>query len=212
MRQHLVWIAALAALAPGGAGAEETSWIFSRSAYTHSPVTGQRIAQYCPEQPSFLRYDDTYQQSGYRHNLITIGSGDNADRTNIVQTWGLGLAIRPYGEWERPYRPYATPYSVGRLRGLSEPRDDALQRLAESLRRRPDAARIRAELSARIRSPTVRRAGSRLVSFPTVQGGGAVPGGGPSAGGPGPSGPTPSPPSPAVGSPPAPAPNPHPGP
>ncbi len=122
MRQHLVWIAALAALPPGGAGAEETSWIFSAPAYTHSPATGQRVAQYCPEQPSYLRYDDTYQESGYRHNLITIGSGSNADRTNIVQTWGLGLAIRPYGEWEHPYRPCATPYSAwGGYGGVQNP-------------------------------------------------------------------------------------------
>jgi hypothetical protein len=27
-----------------------------------------------------------------------------------VQTWGQGTAIRPYGEWEYPYRAGATPY------------------------------------------------------------------------------------------------------
>ena len=121
MRQHLVWIAALAALAPAARRRKRPSWIFSRTAYTHSPVTGQRIAQYCPEQPSYLRYDDTYQQSGYRHNLITIGSGDNVDHMNIVETWGLGLAIRPYGEWECPYRPYATPYTWTGYGGYPNP-------------------------------------------------------------------------------------------
>ena len=82
------------------------SWIFRPGYYTHSPVTGQRVAQYEPEQPSIVPTDPTYQESGYRHQLVQAGN----DRLNIVQTWGAGTAIRPYGEWEYPYRAGATPF------------------------------------------------------------------------------------------------------
>jgi hypothetical protein len=106
----VVFIAVLFAFAPWGAGAEESSWIFLPSHYTHSPVTGLRVAQYQPEEPAVLRSDPTYQESGYRHQESTIGFGSGADHVNVVQTWGLGTSIRPYGEWEYPYRPGATPY------------------------------------------------------------------------------------------------------
>ena len=207
MRQHLVWIAALAALAPSGARAEETSWIFSRSAYTHSPATGQRIAQYRPEQPSCLRYDDTYQESGYRHNLITIGSGSNADRTNIVQTWGLGLAIRPYGEWEYPYRPFATPYTYGGYGGFPNP-----GMTPYNAWQNPYAAGVMQRGYGPNYGPYPQSFGppgglplGQSFNGPGV---GAGPGAGPSAGGPGAPGPISSPP-PGGGSPP-PTPNPPP--
>ena len=74
--------------------------------YTHSPVTGQRVAQYEPEQPSIVPVDPTYQESGYRHQLIQLGT----DNLNLVQTWGEGTAIRPYGEWQYPFRAGATPF------------------------------------------------------------------------------------------------------
>ena len=216
MRKHLVWIAALAALAPSGAWAEETSWIFFRSAYTHSPMTGERVAQYCPEQPAYLRYDDTYQESGYRHNLITIGSGSNADRTNIVQTWGLGLAIRPYGEWEHPYRPYATPYSAWGGYGGGGYGDGMTPSNAWQ---NPYAAGPMQQGCGPNSCPYPQPFGPPGVQpfgqFSNGHGGGTGPGGGLSAGGPGPSGPAPSP-HPGGGSPP-PTPSPsgphsHPGP
>ena len=110
MRLQLAWTLALAAL-PAAAGADDGSWIFAPTRYTHSPLDGQRVVQYCPEAPAILRYDDTYQESGYRHNTISLCAGDSADHLHLLQTWGLGLGIRPYGEWEYPYRPGATPYS-----------------------------------------------------------------------------------------------------
>jgi hypothetical protein len=109
MRLQLAWTLALAAL-PAAAAAEEGSWIFAPARYTHSPLTGQRVVQYSPEAPAFLRYDDTYQESGYRHNTLSLCVGDSADHLHVLQTWGLGVGIRPYGEWEYPYRPGATPY------------------------------------------------------------------------------------------------------
>ncbi len=110
MRLQLASILALAALMPAGAIADDSSWIFAPAHYTHSPETGQRVVQYSPGAPAYLRYDDTYLESGYRHNTISICAGDSTDHLHIVQTWGQGLLIRPYGEWEYPYRPGATPY------------------------------------------------------------------------------------------------------
>lgn len=106
----LALVAILSVTAPLGAQAEEDSWIFRASYYSHSPVDGQRVAQYCPESPSVVRFDPTYQESGYRHNESNIRVGTSADHLHVVQTWGMGDAIRPYGEWEFPFRAGATPY------------------------------------------------------------------------------------------------------
>jgi hypothetical protein len=90
---------------------EETSWIFRPSYFSHDPDTGQRVAQYEPERTSYYRDDPTYMESGYRHYEYEIyGPGGAADHLHVVQTWGLGDLIRPYGEWEYPYRAGATPY------------------------------------------------------------------------------------------------------
>ena len=82
------------------------SWIFLPGYYTHSPVTGQRVAQYgrsnrrsCPPIRRTRR-----AATGIR--LIQVGT----EWLNLVQTWGAGTAIRPYGEWEYPYRAGATPF------------------------------------------------------------------------------------------------------
>lgn len=112
MKLHLAILAVVPVLAPLGLKAEETSWIFRPSTYSHSPVTGARVAQYQPEEPAVLRFDPTYQESGYRQNHTSIRAGDGgADNMHIVQTWGAGESIRPYGEWQYPFRPGATPYT-----------------------------------------------------------------------------------------------------
>ena len=63
------------------------------------------MAQYQPEKPAYLRDDDTYMESGYRHMESTLQVGNSSDHLHVVQTWGQGDLIRPYGEWEFPYRP-----------------------------------------------------------------------------------------------------------
>ncbi len=88
------------------AQASDVSWVFLPGYYTHSPETGERVAQYEPERPSIVPSDPSYQESGYRHQVIQNGT----DVLNLVQTWGAGTAIRPYGEWEYPYRAGATPF------------------------------------------------------------------------------------------------------
>ncbi len=124
MKWHLavlMSIPALAALTSARAGCdcpmifcsdqEETSWIFRPSYFSHDPDTGKRVDQYEPEQISYYRDDPTYMESGYRHYDYEIyGPGGAADHLHVVQTWGLGELIRPYGEWEFPYRAGATPY------------------------------------------------------------------------------------------------------
>jgi hypothetical protein len=110
MRLSLVFTAALVALTPVGVGAEGPSWIFRPACYSHSPVNGQRVAQYCPEAPALTWADDTYLESGYRHITTSIQVGNTSDHTHVVQTWGQGQFIRPYGEWEYPFRAGATPY------------------------------------------------------------------------------------------------------
>ncbi len=106
MRPHHAILFVLSVFVVPAAHASDASWIFNPGYYTHSPATGQRVAQYEPERPSIVPVDPTYQESGYRHQLIQVGT----DWLNLVQTWGAGTAIRPYGEWEYPYRPGATPY------------------------------------------------------------------------------------------------------
>jgi hypothetical protein len=106
MKRHHAILFVLSIFSACTAQASDVSWMFQPGYYTHSPTTGQRVAQYEPEKPAYATIDPTYQESGYRHELIQAGN----EWVNIVQTWGAGTAIRPYGEWEYPYRAGATPY------------------------------------------------------------------------------------------------------
>ncbi|HUT09173.1 MAG TPA: hypothetical protein VMY42_01630 [Thermoguttaceae bacterium] len=111
MRRHLVFLMAIATLSPASTARAEASWIFRPSTYSHDPQTGKRVHQFAPKQPAYKRDDSTYFQSGYRHRRWTLrGPDGSADRLHVVDTWGAGEAIRPYGEWQYPYRAGATPY------------------------------------------------------------------------------------------------------
>ncbi|MFH1921599.1 MAG: hypothetical protein ABIP48_17175 [Planctomycetota bacterium] len=111
MTRHLCSLVAFSAIALVFAGrAEAASWIFQPSSFTHDPATGKRVAQFAPKKTPYVRGDASFRQSAYRHHRSTIRVGDSADRMHIVETWGEGEAIRPYGEWQRPYREGATPY------------------------------------------------------------------------------------------------------
>jgi hypothetical protein len=112
----LVTLAALAAallIASPSAAQTGSSWLFEPSTYSHDPQTGQRVNQFAQPAPAYVRFSENYLQSGYRHNTISIQAGDGSDHLHVVETWGAGDAIRPYGEWLRPFRPGATPYGVG---------------------------------------------------------------------------------------------------
>jgi hypothetical protein len=96
------------------------SWIFQPSSFTHDSSSGERVVQYAPKKPPIVRTDPTYRQSAYRHHRSTIRVGGSADRLHTVETWGAGASLRPYGEWQRPFREGATlygpwgPYGLGR--------------------------------------------------------------------------------------------------
>ena len=111
MKRHLVSpIVSTAVVLIATAAASAESWLFLPSTFTHDPTTGARVNQYAPKEPAIVQIDGTYLQSGYRHMRFGIRAGDSADRLHVVQTWGAGEAIRPYGEWQFPFRAGATPY------------------------------------------------------------------------------------------------------
>jgi len=85
------------------------SWIFQPSYFSHSPQ-GDRVAQFQPEASIAAPTAPNYMVSGYRHTRSTIRGAESYDHLHVVRTWGLGEFLRPYEEWEFPFRPGATPY------------------------------------------------------------------------------------------------------
>jgi hypothetical protein len=111
MRRHLAFVIAAAAITPAfAAPAKAETWLFKPTTFSHDPATGARVNQYAPKKPAYVVADETYLQSGYRHMRFSLRAGGSADRLHVVQTWGAGEAIRPYGEWQYPFRAGATPY------------------------------------------------------------------------------------------------------
>ncbi|MFZ5831295.1 MAG: hypothetical protein ACOY3P_14485 [Planctomycetota bacterium] len=110
MRPHIFFLALLAATAVAPAVRAE-GWIFRPSTFSHDPQSCLRVAQYAAPPTPYRRVDPTYVESGYRHNRSALRGADGSyDYQHTVQTWGLGELIRPYGEWQFPYRAGATPY------------------------------------------------------------------------------------------------------
>jgi len=109
MKRHLALAIVLLLAAPTLARAQ-TSWVFRPSYFSHEPATGQRVTQYAPPKTPYVRGDSTYAQSGYRHSHTSIRVGEGSENLHIVETWGAGESIRPYGEWLRPFREGATPF------------------------------------------------------------------------------------------------------
>jgi hypothetical protein len=109
MRRQLALLAT-AVLTLGCCAAAQAEWIFRPSSYTHDPATAQRVTQFARAETPQVRVDPTYQQSAYRHNRSSLRVGGSADHLHVVETWGQGENIRPYGEWLRPFREGATPY------------------------------------------------------------------------------------------------------
>ena len=84
-------------------------WITSPSYFSHSPETGQRVAQFAEKVTPMLHTDPYTTQSGNRHVRSSVQAGNSATHTHIVEQWG-GQTVRPYGEWRFPFRPYSAPY------------------------------------------------------------------------------------------------------
>jgi len=114
MKRHLTMIGSLSlaiCLAAPAPAEPAGSWVFRQSRYSHDPATGRHVDQFAPKAPSLAEIDPYYVRSGYRHKRSTLrGADGSADRLHLVETWGAGDSIRPYGEWLFPFRAGATPY------------------------------------------------------------------------------------------------------
>ncbi|NQT38337.1 MAG: hypothetical protein HQ581_12645 [Planctomycetes bacterium] len=118
MRCHLTLLVLILAVgAPATASA--AAWAFHKATFSHDPETGEQVRQFVPVEPVYVRVDPTYEKSGYRHTRSSLrGADGSADRLHVVETWGRGRSIRPYGEWQFPFRAGATPYGPwGNSRG-----------------------------------------------------------------------------------------------
>jgi hypothetical protein len=92
-------------------GDEGASWIFRPSYFSHDPDTGKRVVQYAQTPKVYLPYDPTYRESGFHYTQqILRGPYGSVDALHLIQSWGEADQIRPYGEWQFPYRAGATPY------------------------------------------------------------------------------------------------------
>lgn len=89
--------------------AEAQSWVFRPSYFSHA-AQGERVAQFQQEPAIAPPFAPNYLVSGYRHTRSTIRGAESYDHLHVVRTWGLGEFLRPYEEWEFPFRPGATPY------------------------------------------------------------------------------------------------------
>ena len=111
--RQLVVVVHLFALSCGGRTvptAAAADWIFMPSYYSHDPQTGERVTQFAATEPVFVEVPADYVRSGYRHTQSRIQAGGSADHLHLTEEWGR--AVRPYGEWERPFRPYSVPYDL----------------------------------------------------------------------------------------------------
>ena len=110
MRRHLAIALFLAAGAWGPLPGAEGGWMFRPGHYSHDPVSGARVAQFERPPVATIPHDPTYLKSGYRQKQARLRGAGSSDNRHIVETWGEGANIRPYGEWLFPYRAGATPY------------------------------------------------------------------------------------------------------
>lgn len=100
----------LITLGLSAASASAADWITAPSYFTHSPQTGERVAQYSPIGPVYAPQRPDLLQSGYRHTRSSLQAGNSIDHLHLVEEWGR--PVRPYGEWRYPYRPYSVPYDA----------------------------------------------------------------------------------------------------
>ena len=89
---------------------QATDWISDPSFYTHSPTTGHRVSQFTPIGPFYIFPRPDYIESGFAHERSSLRVGDSADNYVRISRWGE--PVRPYGEWQFPYRPYSVPYDL----------------------------------------------------------------------------------------------------
>ncbi len=91
-------------------GASAADWIVAPSYYTHDRATGERVAQYAPVGPVYVWGRSDYLESGFQHYRSRIAFGGSVDNYYRVREWGR--PVRPFGEWQFPFRPYSVPYPL----------------------------------------------------------------------------------------------------
>ena len=103
MKRTFVVATLVAAAISTSATADESTWIFQPGRYTHSPVTGSRVAQYAPPPPVAALPDNSDNVSGYRRTLVRQRGADGSiDTYYRVESFGNGRGGLD-AEWERSY-------------------------------------------------------------------------------------------------------------
>jgi hypothetical protein len=87
--------------------ATATDWLTLPSTYSHD-ATGARVSQYAPIEAPQTPIPANFRTSGFTHTRSSLNFGPSSDNYHRVEKWGD--PVRPYGEWNFPYRPYSTPY------------------------------------------------------------------------------------------------------
>jgi hypothetical protein len=108
-----VGVATAAALAATGAAAQEASWIFDRSTYSHDPATGARVGQYARVPPVEALDDQRLVTSRYRYSRTNLRGMDGSwDYDYQVQSWGNDLGGID-AQWERFHDAWMGSYLSG---------------------------------------------------------------------------------------------------
>jgi hypothetical protein len=94
-------------LASGSASAQNSDWFTAGSYYTHNPQNNQRVHQYAAR--PVVRHTPDPFMSVYRQQRSSVTVDGSSDHYHKV--YQFGETVRPYDEWERPFRPYSVPYS-----------------------------------------------------------------------------------------------------
>jgi hypothetical protein len=87
--------------------AQGHDWLTAGSYYTHNPQTKQRVHQFAAV--TAVPHTPDPFMSVYRQQRSSITVGGSSDHYHKV--YQFGEVVRPYGEWERPFRPYSVPFS-----------------------------------------------------------------------------------------------------
>ena len=78
------------------------------STYTHDPTSGSRVPQYAPTPRPASNEVSNFKTSGYTNTRSSLNFAGSSDNYHRVESWGA--PVRPYGEWQFPYRPFSSPY------------------------------------------------------------------------------------------------------
>ncbi|WP_052031883.1 hypothetical protein [Novipirellula maiorica] len=85
-------------------------WLTLPGKFSHDPVTAQRVEQFQPPATPAVAEVANFRTSGYTHVRSRLNYAQSSDNYHRVETWGD--PVRPYGEWQRPFRPYSVPYAA----------------------------------------------------------------------------------------------------